>query len=165
MKVKPLSFGRGHEEGYYIGSRVHEGNRAAAAFRHVNQAIVHFYQNGFGEELADNYKTKFAGRLNEDLPKNGALEDSGVLVKIGEKAECRGANPNTFFPERGAEVKTAKAICKKCVVREDCLEYALCTKEKKGIWGGASERQRRRMLIQRQLMAANPAEAEESKAS
>ena len=72
------------------------------------------------------------------------------------EANCLGVDPDLFFPERGASTKEAKAVCKGCVVREDCLEFALQNGEKFGIWGGLSERERRRIRRQRALdRAAN----------
>jgi WhiB family redox-sensing transcriptional regulator len=65
-----------------------------------------------------------------------------------------GVDPDLFFPERGASTKEAKAVCQGCVVREDCLEYALANGEKFGIWGGLSERERRRIRRQRALARA-----------
>lgn len=67
------------------------------------------------------------------------------------EANCLGVDPDLFFPERGASTKEAKAVCKGCVVREDCLEFALQNGEKFGIWGGLSERERRRIHRQRAL--------------
>lgn len=64
---------------------------------------------------------------------------------------CLGVDPDLFFPERGASTREAKEVCKGCVVREDCLEYALAGGEKFGIWGGLSERERRRIRRQRAL--------------
>jgi WhiB family redox-sensing transcriptional regulator len=68
---------------------------------------------------------------------------------------CRGLDPDLFYPERGASTREAKAVCRGCDVREDCLEYALANGEKFGIWGGLSERERRR--IRRQRAQASPA--------
>ena len=70
------------------------------------------------------------------------------------EANCLGVDPDLFFPERGASTKEAKAVCKGCVVREDCLEFALPNGEKFGIWGGLSERERRRSRRQRALERA-----------
>lgn len=67
-------------------------------------------------------------------------------------ANCLGVDPDLFFPERGASTKEAKSVCQGCVVREDCLEYALAHGEKFGIWGGLSERERRRIRRQRILV-------------
>jgi len=61
------------------------------------------------------------------------------------QANCMGVDPDLFFPERGASTREAKEVCRGCVVREDCLEYALTNSEKFGIWGGLSERERRRL--------------------
>jgi WhiB family redox-sensing transcriptional regulator len=58
---------------------------------------------------------------------------------------CRGADPNMFFPERGESVKEAKAVCARCPVRAECLEYALENHEVVGIWGGLSARERRQL--------------------
>ncbi len=60
-------------------------------------------------------------------------------------ANCLGVDPDLFFPERGASTREAKAVCEGCVVREECLEYALSNGEKFGIWGGMSERERRKI--------------------
>ncbi|MCY3560687.1 MAG: WhiB family transcriptional regulator [bacterium] len=64
-------------------------------------------------------------------------------------ANCLGVDPDLFFPERGASTKEAKRVCGACVVRSECLEYALANGEKFGIWGGMSERERRRVRRER----------------
>jgi WhiB family transcriptional regulator, redox-sensing transcriptional regulator len=74
-------------------------------------------------------------------------------------ANCLGVDPDLFFPERGASTREAKEVCRGCVVREDCLEYALANGEKFGIWGGMSERERRRIRRQRALARAANASA------
>ena len=62
-----------------------------------------------------------------------------------DEAACKGVNPELFFPVRGDTYTTvaAKAVCSQCIVRTECLEYALINHERMGIWGGMSERQRR----------------------
>ena len=60
-------------------------------------------------------------------------------------ANCLGVDPDLFFPERGASTREAKEVCRGCVVRQECLDYALAHGEKFGIWGGMSERERRRV--------------------
>ena len=67
------------------------------------------------------------------------------------QANCMGVDPDLFFPERGASTREAKEVCRGCVVREDCLEYALANGEKFGIWGGLSERERRKIRRRRAL--------------
>ena len=69
------------------------------------------------------------------------MEDRGWQAR----ANCMGVDPDLFFPERGASTREAKEVCRGCVAREDCLEYALDNGEKFGIWGGMSERERRRL--------------------
>ncbi|HEX5585824.1 MAG TPA: WhiB family transcriptional regulator [Acidimicrobiia bacterium] len=68
-----------------------------------------------------------------------------------EQANCLGVDPDLFFPERGASTREAKAVCRSCEVQGDCLEYALAHGEKFGIWGGLSERERRRVRRARAL--------------
>ena len=65
-------------------------------------------------------------------------------------ANCRGADADLFFPERGASTRKAKAICGACEVKGECLDYAIEMGEKFGIWGGLSERERRRVRRERQ---------------
>ncbi len=69
-------------------------------------------------------------------------------------ANCRGADADLFFPERGASTRRAKAICRACEVRVECLEFAIANGEKFGIWGGMSERERRRIRRERLVAAA-----------
>jgi WhiB family redox-sensing transcriptional regulator len=68
-----------------------------------------------------------------------------------DEANCLGVDPDLFFPERGASTREAKEVCRGCVVRDECLEFALANGEKFGIWGGMSERERRRIRRQRAL--------------
>ena len=88
------------------------------------------------------------------------LKGAGVELKIideiiggmpswTEEANCKGADADLFFPERGASTRKAKAICRACTVQDECLEYAVEQSEKFGIWGGLSERERRRIKRQR----------------
>ncbi len=66
---------------------------------------------------------------------------------------CRGMDTDVFFPDRHQSTEIAKAACMGCSVRVECLEYALDNRIKHGVWGGHSERQRRRMRRQRQQAA------------
>jgi WhiB family redox-sensing transcriptional regulator len=65
-----------------------------------------------------------------------------------EAALCAQVDPEIFFPEKGGTTRPAKRICLSCEVRQDCLESALKRDERFGIWGGYSERERRRMKRQ-----------------
>jgi WhiB family redox-sensing transcriptional regulator len=62
-----------------------------------------------------------------------------------ERALCAQTDPESFFPEKGGSTREAKRICISCDVKDDCLEYALANDERFGIWGGLSERERRRL--------------------
>ena len=70
-----------------------------------------------------------------------------------DQANCLGVDPDLFFPERGASTREAKEVCRGCEVRRDCLEFALQNGEKFGIWGGLSERERRKIRRQRAQVA------------
>ena len=60
-------------------------------------------------------------------------------------ALCAQTDPEAFFPEKGGSTRDAKKVCSACTVRSECLEYALGNDERFGIWGGLSERERRRL--------------------
>ncbi|RLK47743.1 WhiB family transcriptional regulator [Microbacterium telephonicum] len=60
-------------------------------------------------------------------------------------ALCAQTDPEAFFPEKGGSTRDAKRICGSCDVRDHCLEYALQNDERFGIWGGLSERERRKL--------------------
>jgi WhiB family redox-sensing transcriptional regulator len=62
-----------------------------------------------------------------------------------ERALCAETDPEAFFPEKGGSTREAKKICTGCEVKAECLEYALANDERFGIWGGLSERERRRL--------------------
>ncbi|BBY78734.1 transcriptional regulator WhiB2 [Mycolicibacterium parafortuitum] len=62
-----------------------------------------------------------------------------------ERALCAQTDPEAFFPEKGGSTREAKRICQGCEVKDACLEYALANDERFGIWGGLSERERRRL--------------------
>ncbi len=67
---------------------------------------------------------------------------------------CRDLDPAVFFPSDGVGVQAAQRICNECPVQPACLEYALDNRVDHGVWGGASERERRRLLRQRRLSRA-----------
>ena len=69
-----------------------------------------------------------------------------------QSAACRGVDPEIFYPA-SEEAVVAKAVCASCAVREACLEFALASRERDGVWGGATEKDRRRMLRQRRKSA------------
>ena len=74
---------------------------------------------------------------------------AGLLGPTGdgqwqERALCAQADPEAFFPEKGGPTHTAKRVCAACEVRPECLDHALANNERFGIWGGMSERERRK---------------------
>jgi WhiB family redox-sensing transcriptional regulator len=71
----------------------------------------------------------------------------------GERALCRSADPEELFVE-GAAQHRAKALCTGCPVRLECLSYALDNRIEHGIWGGATERDRRALLRRRPTVAS-----------
>ena len=69
-----------------------------------------------------------------------------------QHGECAGIGPENdriFFPQRGESSSEARTMCAKCKVTEDCLEYALRTNQQYGIWGGTSNRERKRIRLER----------------
>ncbi len=80
---------------------------------------------------------------NSLLPLISTQDD--VLLSWQEKALCAQTDPEAFFPEKGGSTREAKRVCLSCDVRSECLEYALSNDERFGIWGGLSERERRRL--------------------
>jgi WhiB family redox-sensing transcriptional regulator len=65
------------------------------------------------------------------------------------KGKCRELPPETFFPSDGVGVELARRICADCPVKAPCLDYALYNRIEHGVWGGASERERRRIARRR----------------
>jgi WhiB family transcriptional regulator, redox-sensing transcriptional regulator len=68
-------------------------------------------------------------------------------------ARCRDMDPDIFFPSDGLGVESAQKICAECPVKNECLEYALEHHVDHGVWGGVSERGRRRILRERRISA------------
>lgn len=66
-----------------------------------------------------------------------------------DSASCAGIGPGLFYPERGEPNSEATAVCARCPVSAECLEYALANHEKYGVWGGTSEAGRRRLRKER----------------
>lgn len=69
------------------------------------------------------------------------------------RGNCVNESPSLFFPSDGVGVEIARKICASCPVKDRCLEYALANRIDHGVWGGSSERERRRILRRRRLAA------------
>lgn len=77
-----------------------------------------------------------------------------VGLQWRERGACHGLDPTIFFPdEEDDEALEAKGICEECSVRVACLEHALASREKEGVWGGATAKERRRIIRQRRRSA------------
>jgi len=77
----------------------------------------------------------------------------GVNLSWRKNASCRGLDPAIFYPASEEDAAEAKAICAGCVVRQACLEFALVNRERDGVWGGATEKERRRIHRHRRKTA------------
>jgi len=67
-------------------------------------------------------------------------------------AACKGMDPNIFFPERGASTEPARNVCSNCTVRIQCAQYAIDNADRHGIWGGLSEKKRRKIRMGRDII-------------
>jgi len=91
------------------------------------------------------------------VPEPDAVSGSPWSVLTGGDAAwrldalCAETDPEAFFPEKGGSTREAKRVCSGCEVRSECLEYALANDERFGIWGGLSERERRRVRLARRM--------------
>jgi WhiB family redox-sensing transcriptional regulator len=84
------------------------------------------------------------------------------LAEWWSLAACRSADPDLFFPivtsgPAQAQIRRAKAVCARCVVRHDCLRYALAAGPVQGVWGGTSEEERRLLRRREQKARARAA--------
>jgi WhiB family redox-sensing transcriptional regulator len=78
-----------------------------------------------------------------------------------EEASCRSVDPEVFFPDRPSDhARMAKAICRGCPVRGQCLEFALDARLDHGVWGGMTEIERRSLRRSRQRRARREALAD-----
>jgi len=76
------------------------------------------------------------------------------VAKWWDLGACRGLDATIFYPDDEIEAQSAKDVCSDCNVRQTCLDHALTFREKSGVWGGATEKDRRRMIRQRRKSAA-----------
>jgi len=66
-----------------------------------------------------------------------------------DTAACKGLDPAIFYPATDEDAEVAKAVCDSCPVQETCLEHAIERREHNGVWGGATERERQRIIRRR----------------
>ncbi len=91
----------------------------------------------------------------DSSPKSTESMNSTAWMSRGN---CRNFPPATFFPSDGAGVERARAICADCPVISECLEYALTEHIDHGVWGGCSERERRRIAKRRRIEVRSAAQ-------
>jgi WhiB family transcriptional regulator, redox-sensing transcriptional regulator len=123
MSYEPVDFGRSarfHDRGWSVMSTTTEVTPAPSATNGQRRGHLSLVTDAF--ELA-----------------SATTDDQWQ-----ERALCAQTDPEAFFPEKGGSTREAKRICMGCEVRNACLEYALAHDERFGIWGGLSERERRR---------------------
>lgn len=84
-------------------------------------------------------------RIAPILPLFGDVFVDDSLLAWQDRALCAQTDPEAFFPEKGGSTREAKKVCNGCEVRGECLDYALANDERFGIWGGLSERERRKL--------------------
>lgn len=75
-------------------------------------------------------------------------------IAWAEEAACRGLDPMIFYPSTDEEAEQAKEICAGCPVQTACLEHAIDEREHNGVWGGATERERQRIIRRRRRQRA-----------
>ena len=99
---------------------------------------------GYRSGVPENW---FVDPVNLGVPgvRRPAATDADSALAWQADALCAQTDPEAFFPEKGGSTREAKRICQGCEVRDACLDYALANDERFGIWGGLSERERRRI--------------------
>lgn len=119
----------------YLGSNFHRSDLTKESYTRV---ILLSCSRAVG-------KTLRGLDMAQMLPMAGDANNDSVELGWPERALCAETDPEAFFPEKGGSTREAKRVCLSCEVRTECLEYALAHDERFGIWGGLSERERRRL--------------------
>lgn len=91
-------------------------------------------------------------REHRAAPERSGLPFDDSPTSWMAEGNCRNYPPSVFFPSDGVGVDRARKICAGCPVLGTCLEYALAERIEHGVWGGCSERERRRILKRRRLV-------------
>jgi WhiB family redox-sensing transcriptional regulator len=110
------------------------------SFRHVARRRTVALGGAFGTRVEE-------GAMHEVqlVMLSTTSQDDEEVLTWQERSLCAQTDPEAFFPEKGGSTREAKRVCLGCDVRSECLEYALGHDERFGIWGGLSERERRRL--------------------
>jgi WhiB family redox-sensing transcriptional regulator len=110
----------------------------------------HAFDAAFGSQVLGSQVLGSQGLAGQGLEGQGIAGLLGIGLETDaqswqERALCAETDPEAFFPEKGGSTREAKKICTGCEVKAQCLEFALSNDERFGIWGGLSERERRRL--------------------
>jgi WhiB family transcriptional regulator, redox-sensing transcriptional regulator len=95
--------------------------------------------------LGARISTTRKGAMDRATKRPLVMDLLGIEPDWQERGLCSQTDPEAFFPEKGGSTREAKKICDRCEVRPDCLKYALSHDERFGVWGGLSERERRKI--------------------
>jgi WhiB family redox-sensing transcriptional regulator len=124
------------------------GQDQATAFLAAHEALLDGGHGQDDDDLDPPMELRTADTITQPvwigLPFRQDFDDEGELGWQTD-ALCAQTDPEAFFPEKGGSTRDAKKVCGACNVRSQCLEYALANDERFGIWGGLSERERRRL--------------------
>ena len=101
--------------------------------------------SGDQSRTAEDEQSQAAGSVWLGLPSLVPVEEIEGELAWQVDALCAQTDPEAFFPEKGGSTRDAKKVCAACTVRSECLDYALGNDERFGIWGGLSERERRKL--------------------
>ena len=101
-------------------------------------------ENGYRASVPDDW---FLDPVRLGVPgvRQQAAEEGENPLAWQSDSLCAQTDPEAFFPEKGGSTRDAKKICSSCEARQRCLDYALENDERFGIWGGLSERERRKL--------------------
>ena len=104
----------------------------------------------FAPEWADPQGWDAAAGWGRPQPETPSWDETASSPEAWRQdALCAETDPEAFFPEKGGSTRDAKRVCSGCPVRAQCLDFALANDERFGIWGGLSERERRRLRLMR----------------
>lgn len=122
-----------NEPGLLLEDRESSGGSELASVtdRGVGEATAHWQHRVEGASAVEEFAADW--------------EPDDSVLSWQERALCAQTDPEAFFPEKGGSTREAKKVCLSCDVRSECLEYALSKDERFGIWGGLSERERRKL--------------------
>jgi WhiB family transcriptional regulator, redox-sensing transcriptional regulator len=101
-----------------------------------------------GDERLHDPTPELEALMDPNTDNANSIPDDGLATWMAAGL-CRDIAPEVFFPSTGSGVVAAQKVCRRCPVAEQCLDYALAHRIEFGVWGGVSERGRRRLLSAR----------------